>query len=345
MLDDLKLIHERDAQDALGVAASQWQQLTYAFTPSGNTKFSNVYNVVYAAMGGSAMAASLVNVWPKLGEPLEIVRDYDLPAYVDGDTLVIVSSYSGNTEETLSALEQAEAKGAQIAVITGGGKLQQIAEEKGYLLFLLPETRFARCATFWNFRAALEVLALAGLLQKEDFAPALEAGAKFLQQAIAQWLPDIATATNQAKQLAQEVIGKSVVLYSGPKMTPVAYKWKFGFNENAKQIAWLNQLPEFNHNEFTGWSKEPTEKPYVVIDLRSNLENPRIQKRFEVTARLLSGMRPEPLVVQPDGGTLLEQLLWGIALGDFVGLYTAMLNGENPTPLPLVDKLKTAMAA
>lgn len=344
MLDDLKLIHERDAQDALGVAADQWRQLTHIFTPSGNTTFSNVYNVVYAAMGGSAMAASLINVWPKIGEPFEIVRDYDLPAYVDGDTLVIVSSYSGNTEETLSALAQAEAKGAQIAVITGGGKLQQIAEEKGYLLFLLPETRFARCATFWNFRAALEVLALAGLIKKADFEPTLQASAEYLKQAIAQWLPDVATANNPAKQLAQEVIGKSVVLYSGSKMAPVAYKWKLGFNENAKQIAWLNQIPEFSHNEFTGWSKQPTEKPYAVIDLRSSFENPRVQKRFEVTARLLSGMRPEPLVVQMEGESLPEQLLWGVVFGDFVGLYTAILNGENPTPLPLVDKLKSAMA-
>ncbi|HSD55650.1 MAG TPA: SIS domain-containing protein, partial [Candidatus Saccharimonadales bacterium] len=148
MLDDLKLIHERDAQDTLGIVAKQWQQLNHAFTPTGSTTFGPISNVVYAAMGGSAMAASMLLSWPKIAKPFEVVRDYDIPDYVNNETLVIFSSYSGNTEETLSALEQAEAKGAQIAIVTAGGKLQQIASEKGYLLVTLPQTVFARCGTF-----------------------------------------------------------------------------------------------------------------------------------------------------------------------------------------------------
>jgi glucose/mannose-6-phosphate isomerase len=111
-------------------------------------------------------------------------------------------------------------------------------------------------------------------------------------------------------------------------------------NENAKNIAWTNQYPEFNHNEFVGWSSHPTQKPYAVVEIRSNLEHERIQKRFKVTERLLSGLRPEPEVVEPQGETLLEQLLWPSNFGDYVSLYVALLNGLNPTPVDLVEKLK-----
>src|SRR5690348_11377197 len=109
MLDDLKLIHERDAQDLLGIATRQWQQLMHTFKFEGNTSFSDIQNVVYAGMGGSALAGEFVNVWPKLSVPFELIRDYELPKFVGPKTLVIVSSYSGNTEETISTLADAEA--------------------------------------------------------------------------------------------------------------------------------------------------------------------------------------------------------------------------------------------
>jgi glucose/mannose-6-phosphate isomerase len=343
MLDDLKLIHERDAQDALGAAGKQWKHLQYVFTPSGNTSFNGIKNIVYAAMGGSALAAAVVQAWPGTTMPLEIVRGYDLPAYVGADTLVIAASYSGDTEETLSALQQAETKGAKIAVITAGGQLQQVAEAKDYTLMLLPKTELSRCGIFYNVRALLQVLESARLIDV-DYPAVFARVSDSIKEASAAWAPDVATANNPAKQMAQELIGKSIVLYSGPLMHPAAYKWKLGFNENAKQVAWINQLPEFNHNEFTGWSKQPIDKPYAVIDIRSNLENPRIQKRFEVTSRLLSGMRPGPLVVQAQGSDIFEQLAWSIVYGDFVGLYLAILNGINPTPLELVDKLKGALS-
>jgi glucose/mannose-6-phosphate isomerase len=345
MLDDLKLIHERDAQDTLGIAEKQWQQLLHDFEIKGNQSFADIKNVVYAAMGGSALAASIVPSWPRLSVPFEMVRDYDLPEYVGVGTLVIVASYSGNTEETLSALAEAEEKGAQIAVITGGGKLQQIAEEKGYALALIPKAEQPRYAVLYNFRALLDILNRADLVELNDLLPELQRAAESLRAAAAPWRADVPTANNPAKQLAQELMGKSVVVYSGPKLYPSAYKWKISFNENAKHVAWVNQIPEFNHNEFIGWSKQPTDKPYAVIDLRSNFEHQRVQKRFEVTARLLSGMRPEPHVVQAEGEDILEQLLWTIAFGDFVSLYLGILNGINPAPVELVEKFKKELDA
>jgi glucose/mannose-6-phosphate isomerase len=136
----------------------------------------------------------------------------------------------------------------------------------------------------------LDILSAAGLLAVDAHAELAKVAA-FLKTEVQSWLPTVPTATNPAKQLALEALGKSVVIYGGPKMFPAAYKWKISFNENAKQVAWAGQYPEFNHNEFIGWSKQPVDKPYLVIDLRSSLEHPQIQKRFELSARLRPGVR------------------------------------------------------
>jgi glucose/mannose-6-phosphate isomerase len=341
MLDDLKLIHERDAQDTLGIAERQWQQLGYVFET--NQQPVQADNIVYAGLGGSSLAALVSTSWPGYVVPFEIVRNYDIPAYVSDRTYFIAASYSGNTEETLSALEQAEAKGAQIAIIAGGGKLVEIAREKGYPLALLPKAEQPRYAVFYNLKALISLLTAAGLLVADGIDDELKRAGDYLQSAVKPWVATIPTAQNQAKQIALEVIGKSAVVYAGPKLWPAAYKWKISFNENAKHVAWANQYPEFNHNEFMGWTKQPPQKPYAVIDLRSSLEHPRVQKRFEVTERLLSGLRPAPVVVQAEGNDLLEQLLWTIAFGDFVTIYTALLNGLNPAPVDLIEKFKKSL--
>ncbi len=341
MLDDLKYIHERDTGDALGIAEKQGQQLLQTFELPDLSFVAE--NVVYAGMGGSALAALVSVSWPGYRLPFEIVRGYDLPAYVSGKTLCIIASYSGNTEEALSCLTQAQAKGARVVIIAGGGQLQAIAQQQGYPFVLLPKAAQPRFAVLYNLKALVTILGKAGLVANNEIETALAAAADFLAQAVTSWLPTVPTASNRAKQIAQELMGKSVVVYSGPKLFPAAYKWKISFNENAKHIAWCNQYPEFNHNEFLGWTEQPVNKPYAVIDLRSSLEHPRVQKRFEVSERLLSGKRPAPIIIEAEGQTLLEQLLWTIALGDFVSLYLALLNGLNPAPVELIEKFKTAL--
>jgi glucose/mannose-6-phosphate isomerase len=342
MLDNLKKIHDLDQQDALGIAEKEGSQLTHEFVLAGKSDVHDIHNVVYGAMGGSALAALLLHTWPHVRMPFEVVREYTIPEYVDEHTLFIAASYSGNTEETISAIAEAASKGAQIAVIAGGGKLQQIAEEKGYLFAQLPKAEQPRYAVLYNFRALLQILEVSGVLDME-YRSILAKTAQFLDDAVRAWRVDIPVAENPAKQIAQELVGKSIVIYSGPKMYPAAYKWKISFNENAKHIAWVNQYPELNHNEFIGWSKQPVDKPYAVIELRSALEHERVQKRFVVTEWLLSGMRPSPIVVVVQGNTVLEQLLWCVVFGDFVSIYVALLNGLNPAPVELVERFKKAL--
>jgi glucose/mannose-6-phosphate isomerase len=341
MLDDLKCIHERDAQDALGIAEKQSKQLLEQYNVPEKTH-QDVDNIVLGGMGGSALGALIAQTWPGFNVPFEIVRSYSLPAYVGKGTLFIASSYSGNTEETLSALAEAEQRGASIVVISSGGALAEIAKAKNYWLLELPSGLQPRHAVFYSLKALLTVTD--AFKVTEGKAAELATKAEFLHTAVQSWLPTVPTDKNLAKQIALECIGKSVVIYGGTLTFPAAYKWKISFNENAKHVAWCNQYSEFNHNEFIGWTKQPVDKPYTVIDLRSNLEHPQIQKRFEVSAKLLSGVRPDPIVVRPEGETILEQLLWAIALGDFVTLYTALLNGINPTPVDLIETLKKELA-
>ena len=127
-------------------------------------------------------------------------------------------------------------------------------------------------------------------------------------------------------------------------MFPAAYKWKININENAKNVAWASQYPEFSHNEFIGWTSHPQDKPYAIVDLRSNLEHLQVQKRFEITERMLSGRRPSPIVVDVAGKNVLQQLLWAVMLGDFVSLYMALLNGLNPTPVDIIEKMKAELS-
>lgn len=337
MLDDLKLIHQKDPQDALGICGNQWEYVSRDFDATVAAR-EPIHNVVLAGMGGSALPGVILGSWPRLNVPFEITRNYAIPPYVGPNTLFISSSYSGNTEETLEALQHAEEQGAQIVVIAAGGKLADAARDKGYPLFAIPAGIQPRMATFYFLNAFVKILAPLGLTI--DDVNELAAAAEWLRDELAKVAPDVATSNNFAKQMALELMGKTVIMYSGPLLYPAANKWKICFNENAKNTAWVNQYPEFNHNEFIGWSSHPVDKPFAVVEIRSNLEHPRVQQRFEVSERLLSGKRPTPIVVEPAGETLLQQLLWGICMGDYVSVYLAILNGVNPTPVDLVEKLK-----
>jgi glucose/mannose-6-phosphate isomerase len=338
MLDDLKLIHERDPQDALGVAEKQWKQLEYQFEIERVTD-KLIANVVLAGMGGSALPGVLLSSWARLSVPFEISRDYRIPQYVGPQTLFISSSYSGNTEETLEALAAAEAAGAQIVVVSAGGKLAELAHQKGYPLVVIPAGIQPRMSSLYFLNAFIEILEPLNVVPKGSAAE-LKAVVPWLRDELALSRPDVPTSQNSAKQTALDIVGKTVIMYSGPLMFPAANKWKICLNENAKNLAWVNQYPEFNHNEFTGWSGQPLEKPFVVIEIQSNLEHPRVQKRFVVSAKLLSGRRPAPIVITLKGDTLIKQLMWAVTLGDFTSIYLAILGNINPTPVDLVEKIK-----
>ena len=347
MLDDVNVLKQRDPENALGIAAAQWEQVQYAATvDNGDHDGREVTKVVVTGMGGSALAALFAKALleEQLTIPFEVVRGYELPTYVDDKTLVIASSYSGNTEETLSALDQARGRGAQIGVLAAGGKLVEIAKADSIAHIVMPSGMQPRMGMLANLRALVTLLVHFGVIG-ESLNNELAATSEWLRGQTDQWVPAVTTDKNEAKQLALLAIGKTPVIYGGRLTGPVAYKWKISWNENAKNVAFWNELPEFNHNEFIGWSSHPVDKPFAVFDLLSSFEHPRILKRFEVSDRLLSGLRPKATPVHLQGDTALKQLLWGCILADFVSIYVAILNGVDPTPVYLVEKLKTELVS
>jgi glucose/mannose-6-phosphate isomerase len=342
MLDDDNVLKQRDPEGALGIAADQYAQARFSvevINPENDGR--EITRVVVAGMGGSALAALLAKSWLKseLNVPFEVVRTYDLPGYVDYNTLVIASSYSGNTEETISGLEDARKRNAQISVISAGGRLDASANEDTVAHVKLPADLQPRMAVIYNLRALMAILVHFGVVNHDRFAEIGEVS-EWLREETSQWTSDVTTDKNYAKQLALLAVGKTPVFYAGTLMAPVAYKWKISWNENAKNVAFWNELPEFNHNEFIGWSSHPVEKPFAIFDLVSTLEHPRILKRFAISDQLLSGKRPKSTAVPMKGDSAIAQLLWGSILADFVSIYVAILNGVDPTPVDLVEKLK-----
>lgn len=345
MLDDLNVLKQRDPSGALTVASDQANQANFVAEVVNKPTEKPVFkNIIVTGMGGSALAALIAKVWLKteITMPFEVVRTYDLPKYVGSDTLVIASSYSGNTEETISCLQQAGEKGAKMAVIASGGKLVQMAQEGNFAHVVLPGGLQPRFGVIYNLRALIALLADFGVVSADKLEE-IATTADWLASETAKWGADVPEKENFAKQLAQKAVGKTAIFYGGTLTAPVAYKWKISWNENAKNVAFWNEIPEFSHNEFMGWASHPVEKPFAVFDLVSNFEHPQIIKRFEISDRLLSGMRPKSTVIDLAGDTLIAQMLWGSILADYVSVYVAVLNGVDPTPVALIEKLKAEL--
>ena len=348
MLDDLNVLNQRDSEKTLDSSATQYEQLTTDVTISNpDHDQREITSVVFVGMGGSALAPEFVQAWggESLKVPFEVVKTYQLPSYVNEQTLVFVSSCSGNTEEVLEALESARQRGSQLAIITGGGKLAEKANEYGTAHVILPPIKIQpRMLTFVQVRTLVKLLDLFGVIEAESYIAELESAHDWLHEHSESWRKEVSTDKNYAKQLALLAVGKNAVFFGGQITKSLAYKWKISWNENAKNTAFWNQYPEFNHNEFIGWSSHPVEKPFAIFDLRSNLEHDRIQKRFEISDRLLSGKRPKANEITLEGDSVLKQLLWGHLLADYTSIYLGILNNVDPGPVPLVTKLKNELA-
>ncbi len=344
MLDDLNVLTQKDSEKTLDSSVMQPEQLSMDVTITHPvTEKRAVKNIVFVGMGGSALAPEFVQSW--LGDdiklPIEIVKTYTLPSYVNEDTLVFFASCSGNTEEVLEALDASEATGAQRAIIVGGGTLLERANELGISHVQLPPIKIQpRMLTFIQVRAILSLLDDFGVMSSEKYLAEMADTQEWLATTSAKWAKEVPTSENYAKQIAELAVGKTPEFMGGFIFRFIAYKWKISWNENAKNVAFWSYYPEFNHNEFIGWTSHPVEKPYAIFDLASTLEHPRIQKRFEVSNRLLSGHRPAPHTIELQGDSVLQQLCWGHLLADFASIYTGVLNGVDPGPVPLITKLK-----
>ncbi len=343
MLDDLNVLKQKDPSGALQLASQQYQQAEFLpeIVNFIETVDRPIYNIVVAGMGGSALAVMLLKTWLKndLPEPFELVRSYNLPTYVDQDTLVIISSYSGNTEEALACYKEAKQRGARLAVVASGGQLITDAKQDKVVYTTLPAGIQPRYGVIYSLKAILGLLNRFNLVE-DDKIQSVDQISGWLKTESDKWLKEVPLKDNLAKQLAMQAVGKTAIFYGGELTAPLAYKWKISWNENAKNLAFWNEYPEFNHNEFIGWLSHPIEKPFIVFDIKSQLENSQVIKRFEISDRLLSGLRPKANPIELAGDNLIKQLLWGSILADFASIYLAILNNIDPTQVDLIEKFK-----
>ena len=313
--------------------------------PKLNAK--KIRQVLISGLGGSAIGGDIFKtlVWKKASFSVTVNRHYELPAWVGKDTLVICSSYSGGTEETLSVFKQAQARKVPILSLTSGGELLTRSQKAGLPYCVMPGGLPPRAALGYSLFTLLTALETVGLISNNeiDFEETLE-----VMTGLARRYNDlVAPAQNLAKRLAAFCHNRLPLIYAGQDhMDSVAYRWKCQFNENSKQVALAGVLPEMNHNEVLGFSSpEPLSKKMAVIFLRQPGEDhPQISRRFDILKGILKSKTAGVQEAFAEGKSPLAQMMSLIYLGDFVSLYLAYLKKVDPTPIQLIDSFKAQLA-
>ena len=319
-----------------------WQKAT-EFVLSA--EFRDIDKIVICGMGGSAIGGDLLHsLIPNLSKPIVFVhRDYHLPPFVDSKTLVVASSYSGNTEETLSTFNQALNIDCKKLAITTGGKLKKLAQENRVPVFTIEYSSQPRAALGYSFIPLIALFSQLGFLETKS--AELEQMAQMLESLLSRLAEDIATPLNPAKQLATKLFGKLIVIYGAGILSPVAQRWKAQFNENSKSWAFYETFPELDHNAVVGYDfpQEFRDKVYVIL-LRSSSLNPRILIRYQVTSEILQKAGIAHEVIDSQGEDRLTQIMSLVFLGDWVSYYLAMLYQVNPTPVEVINYLKERLS-
>jgi glucose/mannose-6-phosphate isomerase len=284
-----------------------------------------------SAIGGDLAAAALGD---RLTAPLLTVRDYALPSWATPEWMVLCSSYSGETEETLACLEAAEALGAKRVVAGIGGPLVDRARESEVPVIGLPGIFRSRTAVAYMTVVAAELAWLAGAAPRVH--TEIDAAAAFLGE-------QSEMLQQQAKEIAALVAGSVPVIYGADLTVPVARRWKTQVNENAKFPAWWGSLPEADHNELLGWAGAAGEERGAAIFLEDRDQHPRIAKRFELTAATLKPNAGAVVRVETAGETRIERLLWAVMLGDLVSLELARQRGVDADAVEPIERFKEEM--
>ncbi len=300
--------------------------------------------MVVAGMGGSGIGGALARaaLGDQASRPMFVTRVYGLPTWTTPETTVLCCSYSGNTEETLACYESAGLLGAQRVVATTGGRLAEMAREDGVPVIPLPGGFQPRAAVAYMTVSALEVAARCGVGPAHEHgdrrrrlpygAPRRRVGARTLRKA-------------RSRRKSRAGILGSIPVVTGAGLTAsIAYRWKTQINENAKQPAFSNELPELDHNELVGWEGAPAVGRLSAIFLDDSDAHPRLKARLELTASLIAPTAAASFRVQTRGETGIERVISLVLLGDLVSLYLAVLRGVDPGPVHLIERFKSELA-
>jgi len=349
-LDDLVRFKQLDTLNMLGEIDNLPDQLGYAYQLGMKhmlPDWKDFRHVVIAGMGSSATGADLIASYCASLSPIPVTvrRDYDLPLFARGtETLVICSSHSGNTEETLSAFEAARKTGCRIIVVTTGGELAKRARENDIPVWTFDHAGRPRTALGFSFGLLLAMFQRLGLVpdQKEAVDDAIAS----MKRSQGYLKADVIAARNPAKRYAGQLMGRWITIMGSDLMAPVARRWKGQLNEIAKAGANFEFLPEADHNTLAGTMnhQETLNAHTITLFLRADSDHPRNRLRSDLTrqAFMLEGMNTDH--VDARGKAPLAQIWTTILFGDYMAYYLAMAYGVDPTPIPVLEDLKRAMA-
>ncbi|MFH1367452.1 MAG: SIS domain-containing protein [Patescibacteria group bacterium] len=308
--------------------------------------YKQVKNIVICGMGGSSLASHLIGQLfaERLSVPFEIINDYQLPKYVDHDSLVFGISYSGQTEETIEAIKQAQTMKARILVITTGGQLAVLAKKFFWPSYVYkpvfnPSAQ-PRLGLGYSLISQIQILRNLNLLNISE--TELEKALKFLETSGDEFKET--KKNNLAKRTAYKFLSKIPVIFSGNYFLGNAHIISNQINENAKNFACYFALPELNHHLLEGLRHPSLHSDFVFFLLKSRLDRPVIKKRFSVTEKILNKMKLPVFSINIKGENYLSQGLWLLVFGGFLSFYLAMLNKEDPSLIPWVNFFKKKLA-
>lgn len=348
--DISRVLPTRDSHDMYSVLCDYPQQAQTGMDIGNSVNLSGIRtaeirNLVICGMGGSAIGGDVLRVYAEKQAriPISVNRGYHLPGFVDAHTLVIVISYSGGTEESLSAYADARAMKAQCVVITSGGELLDRAETDGVPAAIIPGGLAPRSALGYLFFPLLMIVARLDIL---DLQQSVLAGTVATLESATKEYADYLHAENSAIALAEKLRGRLPVLYAAQVgLESVLTRWRCQIEENAKMLAYSNVFPEMNHNEIVGWEQNPDLLGRIaVVVLHDRDDLPQIRRRIAVTLDLLRPMAAEIVEVYAKEDTLLSRILGLICLGDWVSFYLAIISGVDPYPIEKINRLKEELA-
>lgn len=343
-LEHIQSIDSQDMWELLTGFPNQWQKaMSMTKDIELTVNQDRINKICFAGMGGSAIGADLIRAYSyqTCPYPIQVVRHYEIPNWVDENTLFISCSFSGNTEETLTALEAAREKGAQTIGVTSGGGMMLKAAKEEFDYIKIPGGMPPRTALGYSFVPLYRIFQYLGFVDTRD--GELKETASFLAEQN-EVLSD--PSDNEALNLAEELNDTLPIFYSdATMMEPVNLRWRGQFAENAKTLAYGNTLPEMNHNEIVGWERivHLTGRLSVVM-LEDKEDNPRVQRRMEIVEELVEDQAASIHVLKTRGQTRLTRMFSLIQLADWTSFYLAILNDVDPTPIAKIDLLKSKLA-
>lgn len=302
-----------------------------------NPHTEDLHNIYVAGLGGSGIGADFVHefVRHECKIPFTIGKGYQIPASVGKNTLAIASSYSGNTEETLSSFEQIQKTGAKIVIISSGGKLIEIAKEKGYDFILVPGNwPSPRACLGFSFVQQLFILSKLGLTS--------DAAIKSVERSIPMLEAEMEAIKTDAKEVAVRLDKKIPIIYTTDRMESVAVRFRQQINENSKMLCWHHVIPEMNHNELVGWKDH--KEDWAVVYLRNEDDYPRNAVRMDINKEIISKYADTIIEIYSKGNDLVERAMYLVHYGDWITWYLSELHGVDSIEVDVIDYLKGSLA-